>query len=453
MFFKSKKTKDITIKHNFILYFFKISFIFFVIILVYIITNFIKIFNSDTVKIYEVNAGEIVNVDRHKGFIYRDEDVTKCVNSGYINFFVTNADRVNRGALIYTINDTLSDVQLYDLNDNDRKSIKENINLYTNSITNYDFSNIYIAKNNLNSVINEISVIKQLENVNFESEIDAKEKNYSRCAGLVAFVVDGYEEEKIENFNDELIKKFTNIKYLNNMNEVNGGDKVYKIIKNPEFVIVFDSSYDYDNYKNNFVRIKFVNENINTNGRIESFIGNDNKKHFKLKVSEYPERFIDKRVVEFEIENKMISGYKIPIKSITSKNCYIIPKNIVEKDTETNENIIYKVGINGQKEKITCNISKEDNDYCYISIDDTLSKLKFGDVLSNRYNDNYSLSEVVKLDGVYNMNKGYAVFKNVDVIDRTNEYAIIKKQTINGISLYDHIALDANDIGEGDLIS
>ena len=51
------------------------------------------------------------------------------------------------------------------------------------------------------------------------------------------------------------------------------------------------------------------------------------------------------------------------------------------------------------------------------------------------------------------MNKGYAVFKNVDVIDRTNEYAIIKKQTINGISLYDHIALDANDIGEGDLIS
>ena len=50
------------------------------------------------------------------------------------------------------------------------------------------------------------------------------------------------------------------------------------------------------------------------------------------------------------------------------------------------------------------------------------------------------------------MNKGYAIFKNIDIIDRTNEYAIVKMQTINGISLYDHICLNANDIKEGDLI-
>ena len=85
-------------------------------------------------------------------------------------------------------------------------------------------------------------------------------------------------------------------------------------------------------------------------------------------------------------------------------------------------------------------------------MDDTFSNLKYGDVLINKYNDTYSLSEVVKIDGVYNVNKGYAIFKNIEIIDRTNEYAIINKQTINGISLYDHICLNAEEIKEGELI-
>ena len=146
-------------------------------------------------------------------------------------------------------------------------------------------------------------------------------------------------------------------------------------------------------------------------------------------------------------------GYKIPIKSIVSKNCYVIPKNMVEKDVETDENIIYKYGTDGLKIKVPCNISKEDDKYCYISINDSLSKVKYGDVLTNKYNDNYSLSEVVKLEGVYNMNKGYAVFKNIEVIDRTNEYAIIKRHTPNSVAIYDHLALNASEINEGELIS
>ena len=120
---------------------------------------------------------------------------------------------------------------------------------------------------------------------------------------------------------------------------------------------------------------------------------------------------------------------------------------------DTDENILYKIGKNGERERISFNIAKEDDKYCYISIDDTLSNIKYGDVLTNRYRDTYSLSEVVKLEGEYNMNKGYAVFKNIEVIDRTNEYAIIKKNTINGVSIYDHLALNASAMNEGDLIS
>lgn len=452
MIFSKKEKNDKPKKKVF--YIFRVLFVILVVIGIYILSNFIKIFKTEGVKIYEVTTGEIVNVDRHKGFIYRDESIANCQSDGYINYYVANADRVKRGAFIYTVNDEPSVFDKFELNDYDKKNIRQNIRMYSNNITDYDFSNIYTAKDSLNSLINEINLVKQLENIDIEKEINAKEKGFSKFAGLISFIIDGYEDSRIEDFTDSMIKKYDSVKVALQKKEVLAGEQIYKVIKSPEFVIAFDSSYDYDNYQKSYnVFVKFVYENVTTNGHIESFIGNDGVKHFKLYIRDYPERFIDKRVVEFEIENKKVTGYKIPIKSIVSKNCYMIPKTMIEKDIETDENIFYKVGINGVREKFACNISKEDNNFYYISIDDSLSKLKYGDVLINRYNDTYSLSEVTKLNGVYNMNKGYATFKNIEIIDKTNEYAIVKKQTINGISLYDHICLNASDIKEGDLIS
>ena len=468
MFFKSKKkNKDnnqIATEKNeshsrgkrkfLIFYIFRVIIVLFFIVLTYIIFNFVKIFNKEEVKVYEVTTGEIVNVDRHKGFIYRDESIATCANDGYINFFVTNAERVNRGAFIYAVNDAPSEVKQYELNNKDKSTIKQNIKMYNNNISNLEFSNVYLAKDGLKELINEINIVKQLEDIDIEKELDAKEKGYAKYAGLISFLIDGFETAKVEYFTDNFIKNYSLVKYAAQKKMVSSNDAVYKIIKSPEFVIAFDSSYDYDNYdKKDALHIKFVYENVTANGRIESFIGSDNKKHFKLYITEYPEKFIEKRVVDFEIENKKVHGFKIPIKSIISKDCFIIPKNIIEKDINTDESICYKYGANGAKEKVAFNISKEDDKYYYISIDDALSKVKYGDVLTNRYNDTYSLSEVVKLEGVYNMNKGYAVFKNIEVIDRTNEYAIIKKNTINGVSIYDHLALNASEINEGDLIS
>jgi hypothetical protein len=57
------------------------------------------------------------------------------------------------------------------------------------------------------------------------------------------------------------------------------------------------------------------------------------------------------------------------------------------------------------------------------------------------------------LIGVYNVNKGYAVFKQINILYQNKEYAIIETKTAYGISLYDHIALDASEIKENQLTS
>ena len=56
------------------------------------------------------------------------------------------------------------------------------------------------------------------------------------------------------------------------------------------------------------------------------------------------------------------------------------------------------------------------------------------------------------LKGVYNINKGYAVFKQIDILYQNKEYSLVRTGTTYGIALYDHIALDGNKIQENELI-
>jgi hypothetical protein len=61
-------------------------------------------------------------------------------------------------------------------------------------------------------------------------------------------------------------------------------------------------------------------------------------------------------------------------------------------------------------------------------------------------------SRTGSLSGVYNINKGYAVFKQITVIYENDEYAIVEPKTSYGIALYDHIALDGSQLREDQLI-
>ena len=61
-------------------------------------------------------------------------------------------------------------------------------------------------------------------------------------------------------------------------------------------------------------------------------------------------------------------------------------------------------------------------------------------------------ADTASLQGVYNINKGYAVFKQIDVLYQNEEYTIVKTGTTYGIALYDHIALDGTKIDENQLI-
>ena len=66
--------------------------------------------------------------------------------------------------------------------------------------------------------------------------------------------------------------------------------------------------------------------------------------------------------------------------------------------------------------------------------------------------ETYVLSEKRSLKGVYCINKGYAVFKQINILCESDTYYIVEEGNSYGLSNYDHIALDSTNIKENDVV-
>ena len=85
-------------------------------------------------------------------------------------------------------------------------------------------------------------------------------------------------------------------------------------------------------------------------------------------------------------------------------------------------------------------------------LDTTL--LSAGDVLHMPDSqETYTVSRKATLLGVYNMNKGYADFKQINILYQNDEYAIVKSNTKYGLSVYDYIVLDATTVSDDQFIN
>ena len=103
-------------------------------------------------------------------------------------------------------------------------------------------------------------------------------------------------------------------------------------------------------------------------------------------------------------------------------------------------------------EFIPATIYYSTDEYYYVDMSEN-SPLQAGDYLIRpNSQERYQIGNSASLEGVYNINKGYAVFKQIEILNSNEEYHTIRKGTSYGLSVYDHIVLDASTVYEGELI-
>ena len=81
------------------------------------------------------------------------------------------------------------------------------------------------------------------------------------------------------------------------------------------------------------------------------------------------------------------------------------------------------------------------------------SSLKRGTVLVKpESSETMALSETQPLKGVFNINKGYAVFRQVTILAESDEYYIVQEGDSYGLYNYDHIVQEGDSVDEDEVV-
>jgi hypothetical protein len=274
----------------------------------------------------------------------------------------------------------------------------------------------------------------------------------SATPGLVVYSIDGMEDLTTDTFTaDSFDTSEYSTENLKAQESVVVGQPVYKLITSDHWNLVLEVDQDlYDSLQGeSYLKIRFLEDDTETWTNLE-FQEKAGKYYLVLTLDDSMDRFADSRYVHVKIINNNISGLKIPNSSIVEKEFYTIPKDYMMQGNNSDEaGFLLQSG--SENMYITPTIYYESDDYYYID-DEIVTR---GDkLIKPNSNEQYVVGSTTdKLECVYNVNKGYAVFKQIEILYQNDDYSIIKTGTNYGISMYDHIVLQGDEVEENSIIN
>ena len=286
--------------------------------------------------------------------------------------------------------------------------------------------------------------------------------NKADSDGIVLYSKDGYEGRTVDSLTTE---DFDQNSYhetdLKTQGSVNTGDSLYTLITDEKWSLVLPLSEKQATKlaDRTAVRVKFLKDDKTQSGDF-SIIEIDGAKYGKIDFNKGLIRYASDRFLEIELVTNTVTGLKVPLSSIVTKEFYIIPSKYATTNTDSQETG-FMVQSNGKNNTfVTSTIyaqeeqsgSKDDGETSYLYYVDK-KDFKEGDVIiSQKDQSKFVVSDIGVLEGVYCINQGYAVFRRIEILDQNEEYAIVSKATSYGLSRYDHIVRNADDVNEEDIL-
>ncbi len=445
-----------------------IGVIIFIIIFIYLIFNVFSYMTTTHISVYEVEQGTMAANNIYRGLILREEQVYYANYSGALNYYVKEGSKVSYNNLVYSIdengdvskliNSTSHDVSVLDANN--LNEIEESIYDFQAAYDSQHYYNVYAFKENIDSSLNEalsLSALNQLGD--YAASAQASNTFHPITAdthGVVVYYTDGYEDVRVDTFSAQMFNE-TSYSRVSNQNAVNItiGNPVYKLITSEYWNIVLPVPADVaaELADDDTLQLRFVKDDKKTYATY-TLTQMDGQDYVILTLRNSMIRYAKERYIEVELLLKEGTGLKIPNSAITEKEFFTVPKEYFMRggDSQNEGLLVERTDKDGKKytEFVAPTIYYETEKYFYIDSED-ISADDY--IIKPDSNATYTVgSNTAVLKGVYNINKGYAVFKQIDLLYQNEEYSIVRTGTTYGIALYDHIALDGSKIKENELI-
>ncbi|MBR5648512.1 HlyD family efflux transporter periplasmic adaptor subunit [Pseudobutyrivibrio sp.] len=445
-------------------YHFSIGMIVIGVMCVYMVYHMFTYITANNITIYEVSQGSISSNLEYNALAIRQEEIVYADNAGDILYLSENFGKVGAKSQVYALDtsgEILSSIEKANenseitLDEGDYTKLQNVVSTYMVDYDNQRFSKTYTFKNELESQAEQLFAVSAIENMgdSLTQAMNSGTFNIysSPTPGLIVYSIDGFEDLTVDSFTSD---SFDTSKYsttnLKAQKSVEAGAPVYKLITSDHWQLVCEIDNDLYNAlkEETYLKIKFLEDEVETWTTI-NFAEKAGKKYIILTLDDSMDRYADSRYVHIKFINNNISGLKIPNSSIVDKDFYKIPKSYMVQGNN-NDDPGFILQSDADNIYINPTIYYEDDDFYYVD-----EGVQRGDkIIKPNSNEYYVVgADMGTLQGVYNVNKGYAVFKQIEILYQNSDYSIIKTGTSYGISMYDHIVLQGDEVEENTIIN
>ena len=445
-----------------------VGMIIFAIIFIYVIFSVSTYINKDQIQFYEVTEGRIVNDKEYSGIILRNEETHYTNRSGHVNYYIREGKRASVGTRIYSIDETGSVVSFLGknldtsnaLSTENLSDVKKQLSAFSMAFEDDKFGTAYDVQYSLEASILEYINFNTMDSL--DGLLEEAGANFQQVraekAGVISYVIDGYEEMKPADITAASFERSEYSREITKAGDLIGSDTpVYKTVTSDQWSIVFpltvDDVAEYTGKER--LKVKFSGSSLNAEGAFSIITGSDGNPYGKLDFKQYMIQFVSERFITFEIVSEQVEGLKIPATAVTTKNFYLVPLDYLTQGGNTSvTGFMKEIYLDGEVtvEFIPTELYYSNEEYYYIDMSEN-SVIRAGDYLVKpNSTERYQIGPSASLQGVYNINKGYAVFKQIDILKSNDEYLTIRKGTSYGLTVFDHIVLDATTTYEGALI-
>ena len=417
----------------------------------YLVITVIIYLTADHISSYQVTSGPLSKNETYTALVMRSEEVVNATTGGYVSYFLSDTSKVAKNSTICGISDTRNILENRELSTSDLSELLSVASRFSRSFDGNDFSSVYDLKYTLDGVVLNTETTAALTGTMYTAEND----------GIVAYSSDGYEyltqeELTVDDFQPKAYQK----RNLRTDEQIRAGDPLYRLIKDETWSIVIPvtdkqtvrlASHDQ-------IKVKFLKDGQCETGKLNLFVTGD-QRYVKITFNSGMLRYCNERFLDVELITNTKSGLKIPVSSIVTKEFYTVPISLKTTSGENGE-VGFLKEIANEDGKVTTTFvettlyaqtgeADSSEAVYYVEKDD----FQDGDVLVQPdSNTRYTVGNTGTLEGVYCINKGYAVFSKISIIDQNEEYCIVESGTTFGISQYDFIVQNGDSVKEEDIL-
>lgn len=430
------------------------------IIFIYLIVSLLMYLTSGPVSVYEVRKGSILRDTAYTGFVVRDETIVEAQEEGYVNYFVTEGEKVGARTSVYASSPEKLDFQAADeesqasLTAEEEASLLTDIQAFSDNFQEANFQEVYTVKDKIEDLLDSRSSQNrkaQLDEMLKTQGDSLKVYNASRD-GIIIYATDGYEDTTISGVTEEMITLNDHETLtLSNNTKVQAGDPVYKLITSDQWtvVVVLSDEMTEELAETKRIKVRFAKDNQTETADFAIYNTESANLGF-LTFDTGMVRYARDRYLDIELILEDESGLKIPRSSVVEKEFYTVPEDYLTQGGNSQGNgVLVQTKDNARFQETEVFYRDTETGMIYL---DPLDFSEDTVLIKPDSKETWPLKKTAKLKGVYNINKGYAVFKQIQILCESEEYYIVETGSDYGLSNYDHIALNGEDVKENDVV-